>query len=135
MEDYGRDISLHFAVFSEIDLYTGDESETFPNGRILDDGRIESRDPFYRQDLTVLYRWSHVLLENATAPQTTNIFSHRLLPSPSSLVMGLPGLLLACGWLYLWMRRPQFTPVEVMETDVIPPDYTRHVTSRCEAGL
>ncbi|MGC6744300.1 hypothetical protein ACP0HM_03745 [Escherichia coli] len=29
-----------------------------------------------------------------------------------------------CGWLYLWKRRPQFTPVDVIETDVIPPDYT-----------
>lgn len=31
---------------------------------------------------------------------------------------------LVCGWLYLWKRRPQFTPVDVIETDVIPPDYT-----------
>lgn len=32
--------------------------------------------------------------------------------------------ILVCGWLYLWKRRPQFTPVDVIETDVIPPDYT-----------
>ncbi|MDP4447316.1 DUF2207 domain-containing protein, partial [Escherichia coli] len=35
-----------------------------------------------------------------------------------------PCLFLVCGWLYLWKRRPQFTPVDVIETDVIPPDYT-----------
>lgn len=110
--------------FSEIDLFTGEEGDTYRNGRILEDGRIESRDPFYREDFTVLYRWPHALLSNAPAPQTTNIFSHLLLPSTSSLLIWFPCLLLVCGWLYLWKRRPQFTPVDVIETDVIPPDYT-----------
>ncbi|HFX7287978.1 TPA: DUF2207 domain-containing protein, partial [Escherichia coli] len=110
--------------FSEIDLFTGEEGDTYRNGRILEDGRIESRDPFYREDFTVLYRWPHALLGNAPAPQTTNIFSHLLLPSTSSLLICFPSLFLACGWLYLWKRRPQFTPVDVIETDVIPPDYT-----------
>lgn len=110
--------------FSEIDLFTGEEGDTYRNGRILEDGRIESRDPFYREDFTVLYRWPHALLSNAPAPQTTNIFSHLLLPSTSSLLIWFPYLFLACGWLYLWKRRPQFTPVDVIETDVIPPDYT-----------
>lgn len=110
--------------FSEIDLFTGEEGDTYRNGRILEDGRIESRDPFYREDFTVLYRWPHALLSNAPAPQTTNIFSHLLLPSTSSLLIWFPCLFLVCGWLYLWKRRPQFTPVDVIETDVIPPDYT-----------
>ncbi|WP_072257583.1 DUF2207 domain-containing protein, partial [Escherichia coli] len=56
--------------FSEIDLFTGEEGDTYRNGRILEDGRIESRDPFYREDFTVLYRWPHALLSNAPAPQT-----------------------------------------------------------------
>lgn len=66
--------------FSEIALFTGEEGDTYRNGRILEDGRIESRDPFYREDFTVLYRWPHALLGNAPAPQTTNIFSHLLYP-------------------------------------------------------
>ncbi|HBB8492661.1 TPA: DUF2207 domain-containing protein, partial [Escherichia coli] len=110
--------------FSEIDLFTGEEGDTYRNGRIFEDGRIESSDPFYREDFTVLYRWPHALLSNAPAPQTTNIFSHILLPSTSSLLIWFPCLFLVCGWLYLWKRRPQFTPVDVIETDVIPPDYT-----------
>ncbi|EER1941494.1 DUF2207 domain-containing protein [Escherichia coli] len=100
--------------FSEIDLFTGEEGDTYRNGRILEDGRIESSDPFYREDFTVLYRWPHSLLSNAPAPQTTNIFSHLLLPSTSSLLIWFPCLFLVCGWLYLWKRRPQFTSVDVL---------------------
>ncbi len=128
-EIYKTRFSLQFSniagnPFSEIDLFTGEEGDTYRNGRILEDGRIESRDPFYREDFTVLYCWPHALLSNASAPQTTNIFSHLLLPSTSSLLIWFPCLFLVCGWLYLWKRRPQFTPVDVIETDVIPPDYT-----------
>lgn len=78
--------------FSEIDLFTGEEGDTYRNGRIFEDGRIESSDPFYREDFTVLYRWPHALLSNAPAPQTTNIFSHILLPSTSSLLIWFPCL-------------------------------------------
>lgn len=40
------------------------------------------------------------------------------------MLIWFPCLFLVCVWLYLWKRRPQFTPVDVIETDVIPPDYT-----------
>lgn len=60
-EIYKTRFSLQFSniagnPFSEIDLFTGEEGDTYRNGRILEDGRIESRDPFYREDFTVLYR-------------------------------------------------------------------------------
>ena len=73
-EIYKTRFSLQFSniagnPFSEIDLFTGEEGDTYRNGRILEDGRIESRDPFYREDFTVLYRWPHALLREGANKQ------------------------------------------------------------------
>jgi len=99
--------------FRQIDFFTGDDGERLKNGHLLPDGRIESREPFYQQDFTVLYRWPRALLPDAAEPQATHLLPHLFIPTLSSLSVWIPCGLMAGYFLFLWLRRPRFTPVDV----------------------
>lgn len=101
--------------FRQIDFFTGDYGERLKNGRALPDGRIESREPFYRQDFTVLYRWPRSLLPDTAEPQTTNLLTHLFIPTLSSLTVWIPCGLMIGYFLFLWLRRPRYTPLDVPE--------------------
>ncbi|MBA7846793.1 DUF2207 domain-containing protein [Klebsiella sp. RHBSTW-00484] len=101
--------------FKHIDFFTGDYGERLKNGHLLPDGHIESREPFYQQDFTVLYRWPRALLPDAAEPRATHLLPHLFIPTLSSLVVWIPCGLMAVYFLFLWLRRPRFTPVDVPE--------------------
>ncbi|MEM0650660.1 DUF2207 domain-containing protein [Klebsiella huaxiensis] len=110
--------------FKHIDFFTGDYGERLKNGHLLPDGRIESHEPFYQQDFTVLYRWPRELLPDAAEPQATHLLPHLFIPTLSSLIVWIPCGLLAGYFLFLWLRRPRFTPVDVPELTSMSTDFS-----------
>ncbi|WP_058910278.1 DUF2207 domain-containing protein [Entomohabitans teleogrylli] len=109
-----------------IEFFTGRYGEKGLRGQVLADGRVESQAPLrYREGLTVLYSWPLSVLPAATAPKTTSLFGHLLIPSSwHSLLPWLPCGLLALLCVGFATRWPRYTPCEAPRVKGIADEFS-----------